>query len=189
MFAIKFLCSAKGLWITCYFLPFSWEYLITILVAGKLPPGLVVNVEDSQSEPLSLDVGWIPAMRPIIGLFTTYTIAESPKRNFEFLSFFTKNDDDIDEDDFVRIDNSRYENSRYDFIKTVTSKYDVILSEDLDCDSPNDQSITIELPSQQQYHQHHHQHVNFSPEISPEPSPSPPQVSRFQQVESRFQFH
>jgi len=91
MFATKFLCSAKGLWITCYFLPFSWEYLITILVAGKLPPGLVVNVEDSQSEPLSLDVGWIPAMRPIIGLFTTYTIAESPKRNFEFLSFFTKN--------------------------------------------------------------------------------------------------
>ena len=101
----------------------------------------------------------------------------------------TKKDDDIDEDDFVRIDNSRYENSRFDFIKSVTSKYDVILSEDLDCDSPNDQSITIELPSQQQYHQNHHQHVNFSPEISPEPSPSPPQVSRFQQVESRFEFH
>jgi len=109
--------------------------------------------------------------------------------NVTLNSEVTKNDDDIDEDDFVRIDNSRYENSRYDFIKSVTSKYDVILSEDLDCDSPNDQSITIELPSQQQYHQHHHQHVNFSPEISPEPSPSPPQVSRFQQVESRFQFH
>ena len=85
---------------------------------------------------------------------------------------------DAVEDDFVRI-----QSSRYDFIKSVTSKYDVILSEDLDCDSPNDQSITVELPSQQQ------QHVNLSPEDSPEPSPSPPQMSRFQQVESRFEIH